>query len=296
MGTPMYKVAIHPPGTMFPPNGLPVVTLYYRNDDGGGTFDRDSHLTFDPPADGDYLVRVSDARGQGSSRHTYQLTVRPPRPNFSLSFIPTAPAVSPGQAAAITVNVDRKDDFEGPIEVELRNVPRGFEAPSTRIPPGEMSTTFALHARPDAAAGQKAPVLELVGRAVINGKEIVRTARGELPKLIPTGDIVTTTAQSEVTIQPGQQTHLTVTVERRHGFKGRIPVEVRGLPYGVRVLDIGLNGILITEKDTRRTITLYAEPWVEPTAQPFVVLARHEGKNSEHAARSVLLRVGGRPQ
>ena len=35
MGEPLYKVAIHPPGTKFPPNGLPLVTLYHRNDDGG---------------------------------------------------------------------------------------------------------------------------------------------------------------------------------------------------------------------------------------------------------------------
>ena len=42
-----------------------------------------------------------------------------------------------------------------------------------------------------------------------------------------------------------------MNVERRNGFTGRIPLEVRGLPHGVRVLDIGLNGILITEKETR---------------------------------------------
>jgi hypothetical protein len=57
------------------------------------------------------------------------------------------------------------------------------------------------------------------------------------------------------------------------------------------VLDIGLNGILITEGETRRTFVLRAEPWVQPTAHPFVVLAKREGKNTEHAAKSVLLRV-----
>jgi hypothetical protein len=84
-----------------------------------------------------------------------------------------------------------------------------------------------------------------------------------------------------------------VHIERRDGFKGRVPVEVRGLPHGVRVLDIGLNGILVNEKETKRAIVIYAEPWVQPTAHPFVVLARREGKDSEHAAKSVLLRVAG---
>jgi hypothetical protein len=66
---------------------------------------------------------------------------------------------------------------------------------------------------------------------------------------------------------------------------------VRGLPHGVRVLDIGLNGILITEKESTRTFAIYAEPWVEPMTHPFVVLARNEGKGTEYAARSVLLKI-----
>ena len=80
-------------------------------------------------------------------------------------------------------------------------------------------------------------------------------------------------------------------IERRGDFKGRVPLEVRGLPHGVHVLDIGLNGILITEQETVRTFAIYCEPWVQPTTHPFVVLARREGKNTEHGARSVLLRV-----
>ena len=80
-------------------------------------------------------------------------------------------------------------------------------------------------------------------------------------------------------------------IERRNGFKGRVPLEVRGLPHGVRVLDIGLNGILITEREPSAEVVIYAEPWVKPMDHPFVVLAKREGKNTEHAARSVLLKV-----
>ena len=68
--------------------------------------------------------------------------------------------------------------------------------------------------------------------------------------MVEPGDLVTTAGVSEVTIKPGSEAKLTVKIERRNGFKGRVPLEVRGLPHGVRVLDIGLNGILITERDT----------------------------------------------
>jgi hypothetical protein len=130
-----------------------------------------------------------------------------------------------------------------------------------------------------------------LAKAKIDGKEVSREATGGVPKVIEPGDLVTATAQSEVSIVPGQQTRLLVKIERHNGHKGRVPLDVRGLPHGVRVLDIGLNGILITEQESSRTVVIYAEPWVKPTEHPFVVLARSERKGTEHAAKSVLLKV-----
>jgi WD40 repeat protein len=289
-GTPMYKVAIHPPGTSFPPNGLPVITLFYRNDDGGPGYGKDSRLFFDPPADGEYQVRIRDTRGQGSSIHAYRLTIRPPRPGYTVRFSPSAPAVWKGGAVPMTVTAERLDGFDGPIELQLQNLPPGFHAPATLIGPAETSTAFALFADAGAPVPGK-DALKLVAKAQIDGKDEIREAAGTAPTLLDPGDIVTTTEQSEVAIQPGKETRLTVHIERRNGFTGRVPVEVRGLPHGVRVLDIGLNGILVTEGETARTFVIYAEPWVLPTERPFVVLAKREGKNTDHAARSVLLRI-----
>ena len=109
--------------------------------------------------------------------------------------------------------------------------------------------------------------------------------------MVDPGDIVTTTGQNEVVIRPGHETFLDVAVERRNGFKGRIPLDVRGLPHGVRVLNIGLNGILIRPDETTRRITIYAEPWVKAGEQPFVVFATPEGKGTEHAAPAVILKI-----
>jgi hypothetical protein len=290
-GEPMYKVSIHPAGTRFPPNGMPVVTLYHRNDDGGPGYGKDSRLVFDAPADGDYQVRIGDSRGEGSSAHAYRLTVRSPRPSFTVSFSPTAPAVWKGGAVPVTVLADRVDGFEDAIDIHLENLPPGFSAPATTIPAGENRTTFALWADATAKTTAKTAAFKLLARAKIDGKELVREVTGGVPRLMEGGDLVTTSAQSELTVQPGKQVRLLVTIERRNGFAGRVPIDVRGLPHGVRVLDIGLNGILITEKETSRTVVIYCEPWVKPTTHPFVVLSRSERKGTEHAARSVLLKV-----
>ncbi|HJT76964.1 MAG TPA: c-type cytochrome domain-containing protein [Gemmataceae bacterium] len=291
LGTPLYKVALYPPGTALPPNGLPVIALDYRNDDGGPGYGKDSRLFFDPPADGEYQVRVGDSSGRGGAAYAYRLTVRPPRPSFEVSFSPTAPAVWKGGAVPVTVSARRIDGYDGPIEVRLENLPSGFRAPATTVPAGEENTTLALWADADARPPGKVPPLKLVARSVIDGKPVVREAAGGVPSLAEPGDLVTTAEQSEVTVRPGGQVHLTVKIDRRNGFAGRVPLDVKGLPHGVHVLDIGLNGILITEKETARTITIACEPWVEPTEHPFVVLSRSERKNTEHAAKSVLLRV-----
>jgi hypothetical protein len=192
----------------------------------------------------------------------------------------------------VTVTLERLDGFEGRVDLSLENLPPGFSAPATNILPGDNTTVLALFADATAQAPKDGAPLKVVARAKIEGKEVVREATGALPKAVDPGDIVTATEQAEVVIKPGGQARLTVKIERRGDFKGRVPIDVRGLPHGVHVLDIGLNGILITEKETSRTIVLYAEPWVEPAAHPFVVLARREGKNTEHAAKSVLLKVG----
>jgi hypothetical protein len=289
--TAMYKVSMHPPGTKFPANGLPVVTLFWRNDDGGPRFDKDSRLVFDPPADGTYQVRVGDARGHSGADHAYQLTIRQPRPDFRVSLSPASPAVSKGGATPVRVNVTRLDEFDGVIDIKLLNLPPGFEAPATNIPSTDDSTAFALFASEKSNIPAKQAPLQIEARAKIEGKEVVRTATGGVPKLVESGDIATSTEQSEVTLKPGGEVKVTVNIQRRDPKVGRIPLDVQGLPHGVRVLDVGLNGILITEMEKTRTFVLYAEPWVKPMNHPIVVLARREDKNTEYAAKSLLLRV-----
>jgi hypothetical protein len=193
-------------------------------------------------------------------------------------------------AVSVGVTATRRDGFEGPIRLKLDGLPKGFHAPEATIEAGQISTAFALFAPADAAvpAGTK---LRLVGTAAIDGKNVTREIAGGTPTVLDKADIITTVRQPEVVIRPGHEVKFTVDIERRNGFAGRVPVEVRGLPHGVRVLNVGLNGILVTERDTSREVTLYCEPWVRPTEHPIVVLARREGKNTEHAARSLPLRV-----
>jgi hypothetical protein len=142
-------------------------------------------------------------------------------------------------------------------------------------------------------------VLTLVARASIGGAPVSREAERvdplDIVALAPRPDLVVTTTAERVELAPGGEATLTVKVERHNGFTGRVPISVMNLPHGVRVDDIGLNGVMITEAETSRTVHLVAEPWVQPHSQPIVVVGRVEVNSplrNESAARAVELVVG----
>ncbi len=66
---------------------------------------------------------------------------------------------------------------------------------------------------------------------------------------------------------------------------------MRNLPRGVRVLDVGLNGVLVTEARRERTVWLYAEPWVEATERPFYAVGKAEAAGTEHSSPPIGLVV-----
>ena len=75
---------------------------------------------------------------------------------------------------------------------------------------------------------------------------------------------------------PGGKATVAIKINRERGFAGRVPFDVRNLPHGVIVTDVGLNGVLITEEETTQRFTLAAESWVKPMEQPIFVVGRIE--------------------
>lgn len=85
---------------------------------------------------------------------------------------------------------------------------------------------------------------------------------------------------------------VTLHVERQNGYKGRVPCYVRNLPRGVQVVNVGLNGVLVTETQTSRTFTLRAEDWAKPIEQPIYVVGEVESNSStSHASPPLELKV-----
>ena len=287
--TPVYKVRIHPAGATFVSNGMPVVHLPYRNDDGGPGYGKDSRLRFTAPADGDYIVRLRDVRGMHGDDYAYRLTVRPPAPDFKLSVEPRNPNVPVGGRIPVTVTALRLDDFDGPIDVAIEELPAGFSATKGVIEPGQVSTTLLLSASADAHL-EKAVPLHVRSRK----HEASPEDKLKLLALMPNPDITMQAKTREVVLQPGKTATVEVAIERHNNFGGRVPVEIYNLPPGVLVTDVGLNGVLIHENENHVTFTLQALANAAPAAQPIVLSGNIETRadqQNEYASEPIVLKV-----
>jgi hypothetical protein len=281
MGTAVYKVTLHPPGATFPSNGLPVTTLYYRNDDAGPRYGmaglKDSRLHFTAPADGEYVARIRDVRGMQGERFAYRLAIHEPQPDFALMIDPENPNAPAGGARDLRVTALRFDGFEDEIEVRLLNLPPGFTATTTRIPAGQHIGQIILSAAPDA---QGSFILKAQGAATINGHRVARETRNDqrlsVVSVAPPPEVLVYTAEQRITIAPGEEAFINLSIKRQRDFAGRVPFDVIGLPPGVVLKDLGLNGIMITEGETTQRFRIEAQPWVKPLEQQIYVVGKIE--------------------
>ena len=299
--SPVYKVQIHEPGKQFSPNGLPLMRLYYRNDDGGPGYSKDSLVHFRAPADGEYRVRLSDVRGELPVAQPYRLTIRHPEPDFRLSMAPRNPNVPPGSVVPFGVTAFRMDGFDGPIAVRVEGLPKGVTAAQAVIPPGQVSTVVMLKSEANLdGAGKEAWPIRVIGSGVGKaGRPLERLANPEDPlklvSLMPRPDVYVSSLTRTVELEPGGTAEVSLRVSRQNGFKGRIPVSVLNLPPSVRVLDVGLNGVLINEDEDKRSFTLEALPDSPALEQSIYVAGQIETRSPQQnvfaAPETIILRV-----
>jgi hypothetical protein len=312
---PCYIVESHPPGTKLTPNGLPVFTLFYENDDDGDRkLGTDSRVLFTVPADGDYFVRVSDSRGMGDERNVYDLIVREARPDFSVSLNGANRTVGARSGQEFTVVADRKDGFDEPITVEITGVPEGYKATSPQIiergHDDARGTINALaNAKPlDAAAWANVKIVARSGNLVHDVNNLGVVSLGKDPQIVvalepvAAGDTLQKLSPStpiqeqdpakpfEITIAPGEIIPAWVKIRRigGNGSGGDIRFDVQNLPHGVIVDNLGLNGITLLARQNEGEIHIKAEPWVQEMDR--LVFAKSRGFG-EQTSLPVMLHV-----
>jgi hypothetical protein len=280
---PAYIVEPHSSGSKLVANGLPAFPLYYANDDDGerklGT---DSRLLFTAPSDGPYLVRVSDTRGHSGDRFAYRLIVRPAKPDFKVTLKGADPTINAGGGKEFSVSVDRIDGFDSDINVEVTGLPPGFSALTpVVVQAGHLEAKGTLTAALDAPPPNEtnASINKITASAMVEGQLVTKEINNlgkiklaEKPKLFvalePYDEKATnfversiTDKPLEITIAPGQSVPAWLKI-KRNGHEDLVTFSVEGLPHGVIVDNIGLNGVLIPKGQDERQIFLTAAKWV----------------------------------
>lgn len=280
---PCYVVEAKPVGSKIVQNGLPTFTLYYANDDDSERqLGRDSRLLFTAPAKGKYLVRVSDTRGWSGDRFAYRLIIRPPEPDFTPTLVSKGTTSIPaGSGEQFIVKVDRKDGWEGDVRVDISDAPTGFFVTTPVIvQAGHLAATGSVYVLPETKPGAvDFSKMKLTATAMVNGKEMSKPIASLDPVTVtappkqalfmepdvagkPAGDGKTAPAKPyEVTIAPGERVSVWLRVDR-HGNDGLINLDVEGLPHGVIVDSIGLNGVQIRANENEREVFLSCAKWV----------------------------------
>lgn len=299
-----YIVEPHPPGTPPAANGLPSFTLTYANDDDADRkFGADAKLFFRAPRSGSFLVRVTESRGGFGDRFAYRLEVREPKPDFALTLNETKLQVARGSGQSFTYTAERRDGFEGEIQIDLEGQPEGVRISSPLlIQAGHMtasgvvfvtekakieSSGFSLTARASASFGGV--------RIEKNVPSLIRVEVKEAPKLFVRLEAVEKSAASAqeslepevLVIRPGQIIPAMLRVSRS-GHDDLITFNVGNLPHGVIVDNIGLNGVLMPRGEHEREIFLHAARWVAPQERLCFAVENQAGRQT---SRPVLLRV-----
>jgi hypothetical protein len=227
------------------------------NDD-DPTTGKDALLTFTPSADGEYLLRLRDLNSKGGPAFVYYLEADYAKPDFSIRCDGARAHVGPGGRTAWYVHVVRQNGFAGPVKVDVHDLPPGVAASPLTIPPTMTQGLVVLTAEKEATVGAAAAV-RVVGTATrSDGTEVTHTATANEEIYLPGGgrgrfDVqlhaVAVTAPTDIldikvtpdrlTIKPGEEVKLDVTVERRPDFDKGVVLDVN-LRHLEQVIDTPL--------------------------------------------------------
>jgi hypothetical protein len=290
---PCWVVEAYAPGTKLVDNGLPVFPLSFANDDDGERkLGSDSKLTFTAPADGSYFVKVTDVRGFSGKEYIYSLTVREPRPDFSVTVAGKGASLGKGSGQRLTFTVDRGDGYDGDVRIDIAGLPAGFTgATPVVIEAGHIEARGVINATADAAAPPKEAwdQVKVTATATIAGQPVTKELGnlGEIkladkPKALVWLEVdpaVEGSKPGEIVIAPGRRTTAIVKAER-NGAVGDLRFDVDNLPHGVVVDDLGLNGITLLPGQTERRIFITAREWVPETRRMVFAICRSEGNQA----------------
>jgi hypothetical protein len=231
--------------------------------------DSEARLIFTPAADSDYILRVRDLNSKGGDSYVYHVKADWARQDFSLRCDPDKAMIGPGSGTAWYVHVVRSNGFAGPVEIDVKGLPKGVSASPLTIPPTMTQGVVVLTAAADAKYA--AANVEIIGKTTLktlDGKEELATRRTQPNQEIyspgggrarfnvglqtvavtDTSDILKVdVSTTKISLKPGEEIKIDVSLQRRQDYVKDVSLDIflqhlgsifgNPLPPGVTIVE-----------------------------------------------------------
>jgi hypothetical protein len=246
---------------------------------------KDARIEWKAPADGGYMLQLSDLHDRGGASFTYVLLAEAASPDFTLVCDPDMINVGPGGRVPVFVRVTRRHGFTGSVNVACAGLPAGVVPSPLTIGPAMTEGVIVVSAPREAKPAAALVALNGTGQGP-NGP-IVRQATPSEEIYLPGGgrghyrvetlalavtdpsDITVEAVPREIAMAPGESASLDVTVTRHPRYEEAVNLAVvlqhlggihaNPLPPGVTVKEAG-SKTLLGPKETKGEIILQAAP------------------------------------
>ena len=238
------------------------------------TDDPSYRLTADQDATYRIMIRDQFGDSRNDPRMVYRLIIRKPQPDFRLVAVPVpvqtpvdvnkvrvgAPGLRKGGTNMVSVSIDRRDGFQGTVDLSVEGLPPGVTTRGAVLGPQDSSTSLILHASPDASPW--AGTVRVVGRTTSGDEQLVRYARAgtvvwgtanrriDAPKFRSASGIALAVMddsspadvqlgdQSEWETARGGKVEIPIKITRGRGFNGALKLVCTGLPRELKPGDV----------------------------------------------------------
>jgi hypothetical protein len=134
------------------------------------THQADSRIIYRFPAKGAYYLQLADTQQSGGPDFAYRLRISHPRPDFDVRVAPSSINLRPGRTIPATVLLIRRDGFEGPVTLRIKDGPPGLIMGGGTVPAGIDTVRVSLTAPLGAIATPHQFLLE--AEAQIEGRTV----------------------------------------------------------------------------------------------------------------------------
>ena len=255
------------------------------------------------PADGRFALEVRDLHLRGGEAFVYFVEARRARPYFNLFLDTDKTQLAPGTCGALFARVERKEGFEGEVQLQVEGLPPGVTATCGRILAGK-GQDGCLVLQADANAAPAAANITVTGTATMEISGVQETlratavpyqeiylpggGRGHWPAQIHTVCVGTPNdlraiklSATEVTLKPGESKRIDVQLQRAEGFTQNVTLDVQfqhlggifgnSLPPGIS-LDAKNSQTLLTGDKSDGYLTLTAAADAQPVEKQVIAV------------------------